>query len=142
VSRRALGLAAVLVLAPACGGASSPAGVASSFAATAEPSRSTVLATDAPSATPNATRSSGPALISMGEHFFDPSLLKISVGTTVIWHNFGEQTHDIHARDGSFNSPLLDQGGTFTFTFNKPGKYPYYCMPHEGDGMFAEIDVE
>jgi plastocyanin len=78
----------------------------------------------------------------MGEHYFDPSLLKIPVGTTVIWHNFGDQTHDIHARDGSFNSPLLDQGGTYTFTFNKPGKFPYYCMPHEGDGMFAEIDVE
>jgi plastocyanin len=145
VSLCALALAAALIVATACGGAGSTATPAPTTttapAATTGPSRSISLAPATPSPTPSA-KPTGPVLISMGEHFFDPSLLKVTVGTTVIWHNSGEQAHDIHARDGSFDSNLLDQGGTFTYTFNKPGKFPYYCMPHEGDGMFAEIDVE
>ena len=47
---------------------------------------------------------------------YDPAQLVIAVGTTVVWLNVGIQTHDIHARDGSFESPGLGPGGTFTFT--------------------------
>ena len=80
-------------------------------------------------------------MIEMAEHFFSPSFLTVKVGTTVVWKVVGIQSHDVHARDGSFDSPLMAPGNTFTYTFNKVGKFPYYCAPHEGDGMFGEIDV-
>ena len=60
---------------------------------------------------------------------------------TVVWVDVGQQSHDVHARDGSFDSPPLSPGNTFAHTFTKAGKYPYYCVPHEGDGMFGEVDV-
>lgn len=77
----------------------------------------------------------------MAEHFFDPAQLTVTVGTTVIWRNVGVQVHDVHARDHSFDSPSMQPGATFSYTFTKPGTYPYYCAPHEGDGMVGVIEV-
>ena len=121
--------------------------VASACASTA-PAASTARPTQSVSAapvtaTPASTTSADDktVVVQLGEHFFDPSSITVRVGTTVVWRNNGQQTHDIHARDGSFDSPLLNPGNTFTFTFTKPGLYPYYCIPHEGDGMIGQVEV-
>jgi plastocyanin len=127
----------MLVLAIACS-ASAPAaapGPSSPAPSSAAPS------VQAATPTPTASSTGGPVLIQMAEHYYDPAQLVIAVGTTVVWRNVGIQTHDIHARDGSFESPGLGPGGTFTYTFTKAGKYPYYCAPHEGDGMIGVIEV-
>jgi plastocyanin len=125
------------------------AGLLAASCASAAPAASTTRPAPSVSprpqtATPAATATSGDktVLVQLAEHFFDPSSIRIKVGTTVIWRNNGQQTHDIQARDGSFNSPPLGPGGIFTFTFTKPGHYPYYCIPHEGDGMTGQVDVE
>ena len=128
------------------------AGLVASACASAVPAASTAPATQptqgfsaAPvTATPAATTSADDTtvVVQLGEHFFDPSSITIKVGTTVIWRNNGQQVHDIHARDGSFNSPLLNPGNSFTFTFTKPGLYRYYCIPHEGDGMIGQVEVQ
>ena len=94
------------------------------------------------SVAPTATLPGVSATVSLAEHFFDPALLTVKAGTTVTWGNLGQQAHDVNARDGSFHSPLLGPGGTFGYTFTKPGRYPYYCVPHEGDGMVGEVDVQ
>src|SRR5438309_7029495 len=128
------------------------AGLVASACASAVPAASTAPATQptqgfsaAPvTATPAATTSADDktVVVQLGEHFFDPSSITIKVGTTVIWRNNGQQVHDVHARDGSFDSPLLNPGNTFTFTFTKPGLYRYYCVPHEGDGMIGQVEVQ
>jgi len=84
---------------------------------------------------------SGTVVIEAGDHFFSPSQLTVAVGTTVVWRIVGQNAHDITARDGSFASSALNFGSRFTYTYNKPGLYPYVCTLHEGDGMFAEIMV-
>lgn len=94
------------------------------------------------SASPSATLPDRIATVSLAEHFFDPALLTVKVGTTVTWRNVGQQVHDVNARDGSFHSSLLGPGGTFSYTFTAPGRYPYFCVPHEGDGMIGEVDVQ
>ena len=121
--------------------------VASACASTA-PAASTARPTQSVSAAPVTATPAGTTsaddktvVVQLGEHFFDPSSITVRVGTTVVWRNNGQQTHDIHARDGSFDSPLLNPGNTFTFTFTKPGLYPYYCIPHEGDGMIGQVEV-
>jgi plastocyanin len=43
-------------------------------------------------------------------------------------------------KDGSFESPLLQQGQTIEHRFDRPGVYPYYCAPHPH--MQAEVVVE
>ena len=132
----------IIALVSACA-ANTPA------AATAAPSTQAPAATRAPAtsaALPSVTNASptiasGTVTIEMAEHFYSPSFITVKVGTTVVWKVVGVQSHDVHARDGSFDSPLMAPGNTFTFTFTKAGKFPYYCAPHEGDGMFGEVDV-
>jgi len=97
--------------------------------------------TSAPTQVAGPTLASGTVTVQLAEHFFSPSLITVAVGTTVVWVDVGQQSHDVHARDGSFDSPPLSPGNTFAHTFTKAGKYPYYCVPHEGDGMFGEVDV-
>jgi plastocyanin len=81
-------------------------------------------------------------IVQLAEHFYSPSLITVKVGMTVVWWNVGTQPHDVHAYDKSFNSPNLDPGNRFSYTFLVPGKYRYFCIPHEGDGMTGEVDVE
>ena len=123
-------------------------GLVVSACASSAPVASTARPTQSVSAAPvTATPASATSaddktvVVQLGEHFFDPSSITVKVGTTVVWRNNGQQTHDIHARDGSFDSPLLNPGNTFTFTVTKPGLYPYYCIPHEGDGMIGQVEV-
>jgi nitrite reductase (NO-forming) len=70
---------------------------------------------------------------------FDPIDLTVPVGTTVRWTNLDSVAHTVTSGtsdgstgtpDGIFDSPFLDLGDTFTFTFTEPGTYPYYCKPH------------
>ncbi|TMG47348.1 MAG: hypothetical protein E6H91_09825 [Chloroflexi bacterium] len=137
---RSLALAGTLLLAPACA-ATGPAHAASAVPS-AEPSRSATVPPSPASASPSATLPDRIATVSLAEHFFDPALLTVKVGTTVTWRNVGQQVHDVNARDGSFHSSLLGPGGTFSYTFTAPGRYPYFCVPHEGDGMIGEVDVQ
>lgn len=32
-------------------------------------------------------------------------------------------------------------GGTFSYTFEEPGRYDYYCIPHESMGMIGSVTV-
>ena len=134
-----------IVVAGLVAGACASSAPAASTARPTQPTQPTQGVSAAPVTAPPAATTSADdktVVVQLGEHFFDPSSITIKVGTTVIWRNNGQQVHDIHARDGSFNSPLLNPGNTFTFTFTKPGLYPYYCIPHEGDGMIGQVEVQ
>jgi len=57
---------------------------------------------------------------------FTPSSTTITVGDSVTWHNADAVSHQVVANDGSFASPVLKTGETFTFTFQKAGKVNYH----------------
>jgi plastocyanin len=131
----------LLVLISACG--ASPSQTAPTAAATTAPAASTApaaaTATTAPTLT--AAPTPAPAVVEMGDHFFDPAQLTVKVGATVTWKSVGQSTHDLAARDGSFSLGAMSFGQTFSFTFTRAGRYPYVCMQHEGDGMIGEVTV-
>jgi len=57
--------------------------------------------------------------------------LTVPVGTTVTWTNDDPgMAHSVTAVDGSFDSGLLADGETFSYTFDTPGDFEYYCTPH------------
>ena len=68
--------------------------------------------------------------------FFLPLNLEIIPGTTVTWQNLDDIQHDIQSIDSHgkiiplFNSGLLKTGDTFSYKFDKPGAYHYYCTIH------------
>ena len=63
---------------------------------------------------------------------FIPKELDIAVGTNVTWQNADDVPHTATSKDDPqvFDSGPLDTDDKFSFTFNKPGKYAYYCKVH------------
>jgi plastocyanin len=63
---------------------------------------------------------------------FAPGVLTVPVGTTVTWVNHDEEVHTVTAGDQpqSFKSPGLDTDDKFSFTFDTPGTYGYFCSIH------------
>lgn len=71
-----------------------------------------------------------------GAGFYSPLNLEIPTGTTVTWVNDDSVPHNIQSTDGKghviqlFNSPPLNTGDRFEFTFEESGVYNYYCSFH------------
>lgn len=90
---------------------------------------------------------------------FDPETVTVEAGTEVLWVNEDEAVHHTvtsgepgdngvpgvskgkKARpDGTFDGDLPEAPAEFTFTFDKPGTYAYFCKIHPS--MTGEIVVE
>ncbi|HEY1025348.1 MAG TPA: plastocyanin/azurin family copper-binding protein [Sphingobacteriaceae bacterium] len=89
--------------------------------------------------TPPPGGSSGTAVTIQGMAF-SPSSLTVTTGTTVTWTNRDNVAHTVTADDNSFSSPLINNGGTYSRTFNTAGTFPYHCTPHPE--MRATITVQ
>jgi alcohol dehydrogenase (cytochrome c) len=61
---------------------------------------------------------------------FDPGNDLVPPGTTITWTNTGNVGHTVTSDDGVFDSGDLAPGQTFSFTFDQPGTYWYFCRPH------------
>ena len=64
-----------------------------------------------------------------------PANITVQLGDTVTWRNSDTATHQVVADDGSFASPVLKSGETFSFTFVKNGKVNYrddFARTHRG----------
>lgn len=88
---------------------------------------------------------------------FEPKVVTIKAGQIVEWNNTSFVVHTVTA-DPSLaaypNSALLPVGAkpfdsdrlmpdsVFQHTFTVPGKYRYFCKPHESTGMAGEVIVE
>ncbi|MGE5392826.1 MAG: cupredoxin domain-containing protein [Candidatus Saccharibacteria bacterium] len=90
------------------------------------------------------TSPAGQASIQLTDDAFGPANLNILAGTAVTWTNQGMHTHTVTSDSGAFGSGNLSPGQQFSFTFNSPGIYPYYCRFHGaagGIGMSGVITV-
>jgi plastocyanin len=61
---------------------------------------------------------------------FSPSALTVPVGTTVTWTNNDSTAHTVTSKTGLFDSGIMNQGATFSFTFNNKGVFEYHCTIH------------
>jgi plastocyanin len=63
---------------------------------------------------------------------FGPVTLTVPVGTAVTWTNRDDIPHTVVSTDDpkAFESKVLDTDEKFSFTFGKPGTYPYFCSIH------------
>jgi plastocyanin len=61
---------------------------------------------------------------------FTPGTIEIAAGGTVTWKNGDEIAHTVTSADGSFTSPLIEPGTSWSYTFTKPGTFTYSCTPH------------
>jgi plastocyanin len=70
--------------------------------------------------------------VAIANFAFDPVTIEAPAGTTVTWTNEDSAPHTATADGGAFDSGRLDQGGTFSFTFESAGTYAYHCDFHPG----------
>lgn len=88
----------------------------------------------------------GAAIPADDQLYYDPTVLDIPVGTTVLWDNVDNTMHTAtsgtpdNGADGVFDSDILSAGDTFEFTFNDIGTYDYYCILHPW--MVGTVNVE
>lgn len=61
---------------------------------------------------------------------FRPRVIMGNVGDTVIWKNFGGDSHTSTSTTGVWDSGTLDPGETFAHTFDTAGSFRYFCEPH------------
>ena len=61
---------------------------------------------------------------------FSPATITIPAGTTVKWTNRDDIPHTVVNDDQKFQSKALDTDDTYSYTFTKPGTYPYFCSIH------------
>jgi plastocyanin len=88
-----------------------------------------VRGADEAPAPPNSAR--GPVVdVKAIDSAFDPVELKVTAGTTVVWHNAGALPHAVSADNGSFASGNLAVNAEFAHTFSEPGTYYYFCDYH------------
>jgi plastocyanin len=72
---------------------------------------------------------------------FGPMTVTVAAGTTITWTNDDDVPHTVVSQDHTtFKSRALDTGEKFSYTFTKPGEYPYFCSVHPK--MTAEIVVQ
>ena len=57
---------------------------------------------------------------------FTPTSTTLTAGDSVIWHNADSVNHQVVANDGSFASPVLKPGETYSQVFPKAGKISYH----------------
>lgn len=90
-------------------------------------------ASGAPTGSASATGSPGPAAgdqVTIDNFAFAPATLTVKAGGTVTWTNRDEEPHTVAATDGSFHSPGMGTGATFSHTFPTAGKFDYVCSIH------------
>jgi plastocyanin len=69
---------------------------------------------------------------------FRPAEVTVRAGESVRWVNDDATFHTVTSSDrqelrqpnGRFDAVLDTAGESFSYTFEEPGSYPYYCQPH------------
>ena len=61
---------------------------------------------------------------------YDSAEITVPVGTTVTWTNNDPVAHTVTDVNQAWDSGLFDQGVAWSMTFDQPGTYDYYCIPH------------
>merc|ERR1719265_2382735 len=88
-----------------------------------------------------------------GQLVFVPDEVTIKAGESVTWignkglpHNvvFDDEAVPEGADLAKINHEdmMNDSGNKYSSTFDKPGKYEYYCEPHRGAGMNGVVNVK
>jgi len=73
---------------------------------------------------------------------FEPRDITIAPGTTVTWVTVSG-SHTTTSNTGLWDSgeERLPVGESYSFTFQQPGVYDYYCRPHRNAGMIGRVIV-
>ncbi|HEX2274258.1 MAG TPA: plastocyanin/azurin family copper-binding protein [Acidimicrobiales bacterium] len=94
-----------------------------------------------------------PSAVALQLIAFKPETVTVDAGATVTWMQKDPGVHTVTSGtveqggsgvstlpDGRFDSGQIATGATFSFTFDQPGTYPYFCSVHPAT-MRGEVRV-
>jgi len=70
------------------------------------------------------------AVVTMRDNSFNPPTMTIKAGESVTWVNMGNKIHNVMGPRGTFAFDHIKPGESVSYTFTKPGVYPYKCSRH------------
>jgi LPXTG-motif cell wall-anchored protein len=117
---------------PAPAAAPAPAAPAPAAAAPAPAPEPQVLRDEGPveADKPVKAKAAASASVTISDFQFAPGAVTVNVGDTVTWTNAGPTPHSATANDGSFDTGIMDEGGSGSHTFTEAGTFSYICTPH------------
>jgi len=68
--------------------------------------------------------------VSVENFSFSPVAATVAAGSLVTWTNRDDVPHNIVSTEKRFASPVLDTDQQFSYRFDAPGTFPYYCSLH------------
>ncbi|MDO8493636.1 MAG: plastocyanin/azurin family copper-binding protein [bacterium] len=77
--------------------------------------------------------------IAIASFAYSPATITVKKGTTVKWTNNDSAPHTVTGINGGPASGTLNNGQTYSYTFNSTGSFNYGCAFH--GGMFATVNV-
>jgi plastocyanin len=90
-----------------------------------------VAGSDGGEAAPAGESASGDR-ISIAGFAFTPDTVEVGAGTTIVWTNEDGAAHSVEDAGDLFEeSDELQAGDAFRFTYDEPGRYPYFCGIHQ-----------
>jgi plastocyanin len=100
--------------------------------------------TTAPPTTTTAAPGGTTHAVGVGQFFFSPTPVTISVGDTITWTNL-DIPHTVTSgsspsANGIWDSGVLLDGESFSRTFNEAGTFQYFCTIHPTQ-MIATVVV-
>jgi len=107
-----------------------PATTTQATTTTTAAATSTTQATTTTTQTPTTTAPAGASLSINIAGFRFTGDQTGAVGDTVTVTNGDSVSHTWTSTEGAFHSGVLGGGETFTFTFEQPGTYNYFCQIH------------
>lgn len=78
--------------------------------------------------------------VDIKEFMYGPKDLTVPVGTKVTWVNDDEIPHTVAETHKAFRSGALDTGDSYSWVFNAPGEFEYFCALHPQ--MIGKIVVQ
>jgi amicyanin len=81
----------------------------------------------------NTTEAVQQSNVDIKDYAYTPPKIQVKKGTKVTWTNQDSVRHDVtpDSEGSDFKaSELLDNGESYSFTFNTVGTYTYHCSPH------------
>lgn len=100
---------------------------------------------------------SGARVVAMNDRLaFEPEQIEVEAGEKVTWENVGKIGHTVTAEKAKAADPSLvsvpagaqewdsgfvNEGESFSRSFEQPGTYRYICIPHEGVHMVGTVVV-
>lgn len=81
-------------------------------------------------------------LVNVVDNRFEPAVIRVPVGTTVVWKNIGNNVHTSTSFDGIWDTGTIRPGEEAPVAFSQPGEYRYFCRQHIFNGTIGRVIVE